>query len=159
MFTWGLVVGGTLQGLVGRRGCWGGAGASKLPFMGAWPRPCSPETGGQRVGCCGQGSRTGCSYYTIQDIGPSLTGAGSVWICQSALHTKNGIILAFMFMVIWWWKKDWNMFRSILPVSVLPASYCRRMDRPHTSAEPVFIVSFVLYGGQALFLEGCGPVL
>lgn len=147
--------------LVGRRGVLGRSWCQQaLPSMGAWPRHRSAETGGQRVGCCGQEAGQGVLTIRFRTLVQKFNRCWVSWICQSALHTKNGIILTFMFygnMVVGERLEHVQIHSS--SVHVLPASYCRRMDRPHTSAEPVFIVSFVLYGGQALFLEGCGPVL
>lgn len=82
-----------------REGCWGGAERVRVssPFHGCVAE--APDLQRQVVREWGAvaRSRTGCSYYTIQDIGQSSTECWVSWICQSALHTKNGIILTFMF--------------------------------------------------------------
>ena len=47
----------------------------------------------------------------------SSAGAGSVGSVSQLSRLTVALFWHSCFMVIWWWKKDWNTFRSILPVS------------------------------------------
>ena len=127
-------------------GCWGRSWCQQaLPSVGAWPRPRPAETGGQRVGCCGQEAGQGVLTIRFRTLVWEFSRCWVSWICQSAVQTNSGIILAFMFygnMVVEERLEHIQIHSS--SVHVLTASYCRRMDRPRISAKPVFIVSLVL---------------
>ena len=79
MFTWGLVVGGTLQGPGGQKGCWGGAGASKLSLP--WVHGRGTNLQRQVVREWGAVARKQDRVFLLYDSGHwsrSSTGAGSV---------------------------------------------------------------------------------
>lgn len=127
-------------------GCWGRSWCQQaLPSMGEWPRHRSAETGGQRVGCRGQEAGQGVLTIRFRTLVREFNRCWVSWICQSALYTKSGITLTFMFygaMVVEERLEHVQIHSS--SVHVLTASYYRRIDRPHVSAELVFIVSLVL---------------
>lgn len=73
MFTWGLVVGGTLQGPGGqKRGAGEELVPASSPFHGCVAEAPICRDRWSESGVLWPGSRTGCSYYTIQDIGPEV---------------------------------------------------------------------------------------